>query len=99
MATNETGRAMVATFPVANLTTREYRCLALAAEGLTNKAIAGQLESIETRVTLALSDAYRRLGLASSRDGNTRAAAIAMLTEEQHRLADGGFRPDVEEAA
>lgn len=97
MATHEAGRAMVATFPVANLTTREYECLALVAEGLTNAQIGDRLGLTAQAVTLRLTDAYRRLGLAHG--AHYRMLAAGLIGKERHRLSGGGFWPDAAGAA
>jgi DNA-binding CsgD family transcriptional regulator len=48
---------------VESLTPRERRVVELAAEGLTNRAIAGQLFVTANTVEMHLSNAYRKLGV------------------------------------
>jgi DNA-binding NarL/FixJ family response regulator len=47
------------------LTSREHEILTLAAEGLTNARIAGELQITHQTVKFHLSNAYRKLGAAN----------------------------------
>lgn len=65
--------------PLADLSTREREVLALAAEGLSNKAIAARLFVTDRTVEAHMAQVFAKLGLEESPDAHRRVQAVLAL--------------------
>jgi DNA-binding CsgD family transcriptional regulator len=74
--------------PWADLTTREYAPLALAALALSNAEIGQRLGLPVRQVRFRMGEAYRRLGLPNT--SGRRAVAATLLLGELRRMAGEG---------
>ena len=65
--------------PLAELSAREREVLALAAEGLSNKAIAARLFVTDRTVEAHMASVFSKLGLGESPDAHRRVLAVLAL--------------------
>ena len=65
--------------PLADLSVREREVLALAAEGLSNKAIAARLFVTDRTVEAHMASVFAKLGLAETPDAHRRVLAVLAL--------------------
>jgi two-component system nitrate/nitrite response regulator NarL len=66
-------------FPLEPLTGRELEVLQLLAEGLSNKALAGQLEVSESTVKFHINAIFRKLGVQSRTQAVIRASRLGLI--------------------